>query len=56
MLVCPACHGEIEPEPDATGLECRRCGRIYPVRDGIPIMLVSEATPPTREIARDRGS
>jgi uncharacterized protein YbaR (Trm112 family) len=46
MLVCPACRGGIEPVRDATGLECRECGRIYPVRDGIPVMLVDEATPP----------
>lgn len=50
MLVCPACRGEIEPERDETGLECRRCGRVYPVRDGIPVMLVDEASPPKREI------
>ncbi|MGH2499437.1 MAG: Trm112 family protein [Candidatus Limnocylindria bacterium] len=27
-------------------LVCERCGRRYPVRDGIPVMLVSEAEPP----------
>jgi uncharacterized protein YbaR (Trm112 family) len=53
MLVCPACRGEIGPEGDATGLECRRCGRVYPVRDGIPVMLVDEASPPKREITGD---
>jgi uncharacterized protein YbaR (Trm112 family) len=50
MLACPACRGEIEPEPDAAGLACRGCGRVYPVRDGIPVMLVDEASPPKREI------
>jgi uncharacterized protein YbaR (Trm112 family) len=49
MLVCPACHGAIRPVQEASGLECRECGRIYPVRDGIPVMLVDEASPPTRE-------
>jgi uncharacterized protein YbaR (Trm112 family) len=51
MLVCPACHGEVEPRRDESGLECKGCGRVYPVRDGIPVMLVDEATPPTRENA-----
>lgn len=49
ILICPACHGPIaETEPDR-GLECRKCGRIYPIRDGIPVMLVEEASAPTRE-------
>ena len=47
ILVCPACHGEIELFEQ--GLSCGGCGRVYPIRDGIPVMLVDEATPPTRE-------
>jgi len=50
LLVCPACHGAVEPLRDSSGLECQRCGRVYPVRDGIPVMLVDEAQPPTREL------
>ena len=41
ILVCPACHGELKE--DDSVLECTRCGRRYPVRDGIPIMLIDEA-------------
>lgn len=48
ILICPACHGDVRPLLD-NGLECVRCGRVYPVRDGIPVMLVDEASPPTRE-------
>ena len=48
MLVCPACRGEIRPLEGEKGLECGRCGRIYPIRDGIRVMLVDEATPQTR--------
>jgi uncharacterized protein YbaR (Trm112 family) len=51
ILICPACHGAIAEAADAGGLECAKCGRIYPVRDGIPVMLVDEASPPTREVA-----
>jgi hypothetical protein len=47
ILRCPACHGEIDPLEGDLGLECRACGRIYPIRDGIPVMLVEEASPPT---------
>jgi hypothetical protein len=49
MLACPACRGEISLVQEEKGLECGRCGRVYPVRDGIPIMLVDEAAPPTRQ-------
>ncbi len=48
ILICPACHGEIRPVNDEAGLECLKCGRVYPVRDGIPVLLVDEASPPTR--------
>lgn len=41
ILVCPACHGDLREE-DAE-LVCTQCGLRYPVRDGIPIMLVEEA-------------
>jgi uncharacterized protein YbaR (Trm112 family) len=48
IVVCPACHGDVRPVSGDEGLECTRCGRIYPVRDGIPVMLVDEASAPTR--------
>ncbi len=51
MLRCPACHGEVRLLDGDEGIECTACGRIYPVRDGIPVMLVEEASPPTREQA-----
>lgn len=45
MLVCPACREGVAVVRDGAGLECAGCGRIYPVRDGIPVMLVDEASP-----------
>ena len=39
ILVCPKCKGELE------SLVCHACRLIYPVEDGIPIMLVDEAKP-----------
>ena len=53
MLACPACRGEIRLLEQEKGLECGRCGRVYPVRDGLPIMLVDEAAPPTRSSGKD---
>jgi uncharacterized protein YbaR (Trm112 family) len=42
ILVCPSCHGDLREEE--IELVCTGCGLRYPVRDGIPIMLVEEAT------------
>ena len=41
ILVCPVDHAKVKLEGER--LVCEKCGRAYPVRDGIPIMLVDEA-------------
>jgi len=46
ILVCPDDRAPVKPIAGETGLECQQCHRVYPVRDGIPVMLVDEATPP----------
>ena len=43
MLVCPQCKGALELEPGETGFVCHSCRLRYPVREGIPVMLVDEA-------------
>jgi len=43
ILVCPQCKGPIALEPAETGFVCFACRLRYPVRDGIPVMLVDEA-------------
>ena len=45
VLVCPVCKTEVVPQGDA--LRCRHCGRRYPIRDGIPVMLVESAESPS---------
>ncbi len=45
ILVCPRCRGALEHERDPERLVCLECRLAYPVRDGIPIMLIDEATP-----------
>lgn len=44
LLACPACKAPVEQAGDR--LVCVRCGRRYPIRDGIPVMLVEEAESP----------
>jgi uncharacterized protein YbaR (Trm112 family) len=43
ILVCPVCKTPIELLQDQNGLRCPACNLIYPIRDGIPVMLVDEA-------------
>jgi uncharacterized protein YbaR (Trm112 family) len=43
VLVCPADKADLDEDTEAERLECTECGRRYPVRDGIPIMLIDEA-------------
>lgn len=41
ILACPICKTPVRLEGDR--LVCDNCGRRYPIRDGIPIMIVDEA-------------
>ena len=47
ILVCPKCRGELEYREKESALLCNACKLRYPIRDGIPIMLIDEATPIT---------
>jgi uncharacterized protein YbaR (Trm112 family) len=46
ILVCPNDRGELDYQQDPEILVCRTCGYRYPVRDGIPVMLIDEAEKP----------
>ncbi|HWV38871.1 MAG TPA: Trm112 family protein [Vulgatibacter sp.] len=43
ILVCPKCRGELRE--DESELTCTTCEFAFPIRDGIPVMLVDEARP-----------
>ncbi|WP_049722064.1 Trm112 family protein [Gilvimarinus polysaccharolyticus] len=43
ILVCPVSKGELDYQADKNELVCWSAGLAYPVRDGIPVMLESEA-------------
>jgi uncharacterized protein YbaR (Trm112 family) len=43
ILACPACKKSLEYVREPESLDCRACGKRYPVKDGIPILLVEEA-------------
>ena len=41
ILACPACKGDLLFEE--TRIICPACRKAYPIRDGIPVMLIGEA-------------
>jgi uncharacterized protein YbaR (Trm112 family) len=43
ILVCPKCKGDLEYRTQPESLVCHACRLVYPVEDGIPIMLIDEA-------------
>ena len=43
ILVCPLTKGPLEFDRDKQELISRQAKLAYPIRDGIPIMLVEEA-------------
>ena len=43
ILVGPVCKGPLQHDRRAQTLTCRPDRLVYPIRDGIPIMLISEA-------------
>jgi uncharacterized protein YbaR (Trm112 family) len=52
VLVCPLTKGPLEYDREAEELISQKARLAYPVRDGIPIMLVDEA----RSLDADDGS
>ena len=44
ILACPACQAPVRLEEDE--IVCSGCARRYPIREGIPIMLIEEAETP----------
>jgi uncharacterized protein YbaR (Trm112 family) len=56
LLACPQCHGELvfdkesKPAPEVVGeLICRIDALAYPIKDGVPVMLINEARSLTLE-------
>jgi len=46
ILVCPSCRAAVEYLEAEQVIVCSGCGYRYPVRDGIPVMLIDEAEKP----------
>ena len=47
ILACPNCRADVEYLEDEGFIVCKgECRYRYPVRDGIPVMLIDEAEKP----------
>lgn len=46
ILACPACDDRPSLREEGETLVCDKCHRVYPVREGIPVLLPEEATIP----------
>lgn len=46
ILACPSCRAQVEYIEAEQVIVCTGCGYRYPVRDGIPVMLIDEAEKP----------
>jgi uncharacterized protein YbaR (Trm112 family) len=55
LLVCPVCKGKLvmlrDDEQRPTALACNADRLAFPIRDGIPMMVESEAQPHDPETA-----
>lgn len=53
ILACPNCHGSLAVDHDRDELVCLAadCGLAYPVRQGIPVLLIDEARRPGPDLA-----
>jgi uncharacterized protein YbaR (Trm112 family) len=45
ILVCPLTRGPLTYDAERQELISRQAGLAYPIREGIPIMLIDEARP-----------
>jgi uncharacterized protein len=43
ILACPKCKGDLTVTENENGLICENCRLEYPVKEGIPVMLIDEA-------------
>ena len=51
VLACPRCHGPLVDAADGVALECPACRLRFPVRDGIPVMLLDQAERLDRDVS-----
>ncbi len=43
IICCPACRSRLRLSEDGLWLICDKCNVKYPIKDGIPVLIVEEA-------------
>lgn len=43
ILACPACQSQVQLQSEHIVCVSPKCGLRYPIREGIPVMLIEEA-------------
>jgi uncharacterized protein YbaR (Trm112 family) len=46
ILACPKCKSPVKQDGEKLICQNAQCGLKYPIRDGIPVMLIDEAEKP----------
>ena len=46
ILACPSCKASVKQQAETLICQNSGCGLQYPIRDGIPVMLIEEAGRP----------
>lgn len=49
ILACPLCKGRLNASPEGSALLCSCCNLAFPVKGGIPLLLVDAAEKMTDE-------
>jgi len=44
IIACPKCKGDLMLKDDESGLICEKCNLLYEIKEGIPNMLIDEAS------------
>jgi uncharacterized protein YbaR (Trm112 family) len=44
QLACPVCFGALQFIPSSLQIACVNCKRLYPLVDGIPVLIPERAT------------
>ncbi len=47
ILACPKCKGDVYEEDNK--IICQKCKVYYPIKDDIPVMLIDEAVPLSKD-------
>ena len=53
LLSCPQCGGELVYEGNKSRLVCEKGRLFYPIKDGIPVLLIDRAVPLYADESKD---